>query len=119
MGDGILATFKKPNDAIDAAVAMQQDFKAFSETMPKRAFAVRIGVHAGEAIHEGGDVFGTPVNLSARILSKANAGQIYTSASVVEYCEPLGTDFDLVGDFELKGFKSAQTLYKVRMPIPA
>jgi class 3 adenylate cyclase len=80
--------------------------------MPNLAFEVRIGISAGEPIHEGGDIFGTPVNLAARVMSKADAREIAVSSVVTEMCRGTDLNFNEVGSFELKGF-GAQPIYHV------
>jgi len=86
--------------------------------MPDRGFEVRVGISAGEPIHESGDIFGTPVNLAARVLSKTDPNQICVSSIVKDLCQGKGYKFDPHGTFELKGFPEAQVIYQVVYSVP-
>jgi len=112
-GDGIMATFPSAQCAVDASILMQRGFRQFSDVMPDRSFEVRVGISAGEPIHEGGDIFGTPVNLAARVLSKTDANEICVSSVVKELCQGKRYDFQHSGTYELKGFPEAQPIYRV------
>lgn len=113
LGDGIMATFPSAIRAVDGACAMQKGFAHFSRAVPKMAFGVRIGIAAGEPIHEKGDVFGTPVNLAARMMGKAGAGEIAVSQTVHDLCQGKGKRFEAMGHVTLKGFETPQPVYKV------
>ena len=117
-GDGIMATFPAAQNAIEASILMQRGFKRFSNVMPDRGFEVRVGISAGEPIHESGDIFGTPVNLAARVLSKTDPNQICVSSIVKDLCQGKGYSFSQHGTFELKGFPEAQVIYQVTYTVP-
>lgn len=112
-GDGIMASFNGIVPAVEAALAMQQGFQRFSEAMPNLAFQVRAGLSAGEPIHENGDIFGTPVNLAARVMNHAEGGEIAASGIVRELCRGKGFEFKQAGVFELKGFEEPQAVYHI------
>ncbi len=56
LGDGVLASFSTVSDAVYAAQEMQEQCKQLGE------FSLRIGIHQGEIVVEGDDVFGDAVN---------------------------------------------------------
>jgi len=74
-GDGFLATFASANNALEAALAIQDGFTA----SPLR---LRIGLNLGDVIEENGDVFGDGVNIAARLEAMAEPGGILASAAV-------------------------------------
>lgn len=111
-GDGIMATFPTAASAVEGAIFMQGGFERFRSTMPKNAFEVRVGISAGEPIHESGDIFGTPVNLAARILSKTGASEVCVSSLVKDLCEGKGLQFESIGSFSLKGFPEEQSIFR-------
>ena len=113
MGDGIMASFPGVADSVESALAMQMGFERFRQAMPDLAFGVRAGISAGEPIHEDGDLFGTPVNLAARVLNKAADSEVAVSAIVREMCRGKGFSFEEMGSFELKGFDEPQPIFRV------
>jgi class 3 adenylate cyclase len=75
MGDGFMASFGSATRALECAIAIQTAFAERNESADE-AIRVRIGLNAGEPIAEDdpsgrGDLFGTAVNMAARIASKA------------------------------------------------
>jgi class 3 adenylate cyclase len=75
-GDGFFAAFDRPADAIEASVAVQRALDEHDGIAPD----VRIGVHAGRALHHGDEDFvGQGVNMAARIGAVAGAGEIVAS----------------------------------------
>ena len=72
LGDEILCSFMRSDDAILAANAMQS-------SVSSGKLQLRIGVHHGPVVFANGDVYGDTVNLAARIVSLANPGQVLTS----------------------------------------
>ncbi|HMC38227.1 MAG TPA: adenylate/guanylate cyclase domain-containing protein [Acidimicrobiales bacterium] len=82
-GDGFLARFDRPADAVRCAVAFQQKVQAQRDEVGF-APAVRIGVNAGDAIEERGDVLGTTVNLAARVTQAADPNEILVTEVVAD-----------------------------------
>ena len=118
MGDGFMASFGSATKALECAIALQQSFEEHnaSSTEPIR---VRIGLNAGEPIAEDdpggrGDLFGTAVNMAARIAAKADAGEILASNVVRELVAGKEFLFNDRGDTELRGFEDPVRLFEVR-----
>jgi class 3 adenylate cyclase len=78
-----------------------------------------IGVNAGEPIHEHGDIFGTPVQMAARVLGKAECDEIAVSNIVRETCMGKHYRFTKKGDFDLKGFPEPVPIYLLDWRISA
>jgi len=106
-GDGIMASFPSAVAAVTAALAMQREL-AGGEVR------VRIGLNAGEPIAEDDDLFGTAVQLAARVTDRAEPGQVLVSNVVRELCAGKTFEFTSVGDATLKGFDEPVALYEVR-----
>ena len=98
-GDGVFASFGDEAGAVEAAVAIQERLAAHRE-QHGFAPAVRIGVHAGQAIERNGDYFGMAVNTAARVMSLAAGGQIVVSDTLADACGERAGDLRSV---ELKG----------------
>jgi adenylate cyclase len=74
-GDGTLSTFQSAVESVQCALSMQQKFRALE-------IPVRIGLHIGDVIFNGDQVFGDSVNLASRIESLGLAGAILISDKV-------------------------------------
>ena len=82
-GDGFLARFERPVDAVRCAVAFQHKL-ADQREATGFAPAVRIGINAGDAVEEEGDVLGTTVNLAARVTSAAQPDEVLITEVVAD-----------------------------------
>ena len=76
MGDGILASFHTASDAVRWAGEIQHAAK-------KENITLRIGIHEGEVVFEGNDVFGEGVNIASRLEELAEAGSIQISVESI------------------------------------
>ena len=79
IGDGTLSRFRSAVDAVDCAIEIQH------EILKKADFCIRIGLHVGDVVFKGGDIFGDGVNVASRIETLAEPGGICVSGSVYEY----------------------------------
>jgi adenylate cyclase len=98
LGDGVMVHFRDPAGAVVAALRMVEQLPAAG--LPP----AHVGVAAGPVVVQGGDYFGRTVNLAARIATRAGAGQVLVSQSVIETAPPQGVAFVDVGEVGLKGF---------------
>jgi predicted ATPase/class 3 adenylate cyclase len=76
-GDGVVAIFASPADAVRAAVTTQVAIA--SEDWGSVQIGVRMGIHSGPAEFVDGDVYGLAVNIAARLEGAAHGGQILIS----------------------------------------
>src|SRR4030095_6119889 len=91
-GDGLLATFDDPLDALGATLDLQRMLAAPAATSGGR-LPVRCGIHVGVAENRDEDFFGAAVNRAARIMSIAHGRQVLLSeAAAVLVSEPLARD---------------------------
>ena len=84
IGDNLMCVFDDPARAVLAANEMQQKVKIAIEAQDSVAVHVEIGMHFGDVLDEGDDVFGDTVNTAARIGSEAGAGQILITEAVMD-----------------------------------
>ncbi len=117
MGDGFMASFSSATRGLECAIAIQSAFAERNESAAE-PIKVRIGLNAGEPIAEDdpggrGDLFGTAVNLAARIAAKAEGGEILASNVVRELVAGKGFLFSDRGDTELRGFEDRVHIYQV------
>lgn len=112
-GDGIMASFAKTSDSLDAAIQMQRECEVFRQQNPDLPLRLKIGINAGEPIAEDNDLFGSTVQMSARIVDKAQADEIYVSEIVRGICAGKTYKFTNKGTYPMKGFDTDPTLYEV------
>jgi class 3 adenylate cyclase len=112
-GDGIMASFAAASKALECAVAIQRAFATHNEGTDE-AIQVRIGLNAGEPVAEEKDLFGTAVQLAARICAHAEPGQILASNVVRELAAGKKFLFSDCGDVALRGFDDPVRLYELR-----
>ena len=113
-GDGIMASFPAASKALECAIAIQREFAANAERTPEPATRVRIGLNAGEPVAEDEDLFGTAVQMAARVCAHAEPGQIVAANVVRELAAGKGVLFSDLGDIALRGFEDPVRLYEVR-----
>ena len=74
-GDSVLAEFGSAVDAVQCAVEAQTALaEANAALSPDHHINFRIGVHVGDVMVKGGDLFGDGVNIAARLQTLASAG---------------------------------------------
>jgi class 3 adenylate cyclase len=113
-GDGIMASFASASGALQSAIDMQRAFAQHSESNPDIPIRVRIGLNAGEPVVEEEDLFGTAVQLAARICAHAEPGQILASDVVKGLAAGKRFAFADQGEVALRGFDEPVRLYEVR-----
>ena len=118
-GDGIMASFSTASSALECSIAIQIGVASHKEEHPDSPLGVYIGLNAGEPIAEddpGGrvDLFGTSIDLAARICDHAAPGQIVASNVVRELAAGKQFLFADLGETELRGFEDPVRLYELR-----
>jgi class 3 adenylate cyclase/pimeloyl-ACP methyl ester carboxylesterase len=113
-GDGIMASFASASRALECGIAIQRALAQHNESNPDTPIRVRIGLNAGEPVAEEKDLFGTAVQLAARICAHAEPGEILAANVVRELAAGKGFLFSDRGDVALRGFEEPMRLYEVR-----
>jgi adenylate cyclase len=113
-GDGIMAAFGMASSGIDCAVNIQRAIAAYNHEHEKYPLSVYIGLNAGEPIAENEDLFGTSVDLAARICDYANAGQILISDVVRQLVAGKRYMFADHGHSDIRGMEEPIRLWEVR-----
>ena len=75
---------------------------------------IRIGLNVGEPVAEDEDLFGTAVQLAARVCARAEPGQILVPEGVRHLVAGKGFLFSDQGDVVLRGFEDPVRLYELR-----
>ena len=109
-GDGFLVVFDSARAAVSCALAIQRQL-----TEREHPIRVRIGLNAGEVLHSGDELFGAAINLAARVMDRADGGEILTTDTVRQLVGTMtDASFRDRGRVALKGFAERQRLYEVR-----
>ena len=75
-GDGCLVIFTNATDSVRCAQVLQEDFRK------EPHLPVRIGIHMGDIVVEGGNIYGDSVNISSRIQSMGVPGAVLLSDTI-------------------------------------
>jgi class 3 adenylate cyclase len=104
-GDGIMASFVSAVAAVKCASRIQRELsKRKKDGEDESAIKVRIGLAAGEPVEHHQDLFGSTVQLAARLCAHAQPEQILVSNVVAELCVGKVLSFHELGEVDLKGF---------------
>jgi class 3 adenylate cyclase/tetratricopeptide (TPR) repeat protein len=113
-GDSFMVAFDSARKAVECAVGIQRALRDYNHRHPVHPVKVRIGLHTGEAIRDGHDLFGTSVDAAARIMARADGEQILVSdilKAVLGASKDLG--FKNPKRVRLKGFAGGWRLWEV------
>jgi len=87
IGEKIMCSFPGAANAIEAAMAMQQEMSALA-ARDADALHIKIGIHFGEVIRNGADILGDAVNVAARMAGLAAADQIMATQQTADSLPP-------------------------------
>jgi class 3 adenylate cyclase len=108
-GDGFLATFDAPAQAVLCALAIASASSGLG-------VEVRVGVHTGEVEIAGSELRGVAVHLAARIMAAAGPGQVFVSEMTRELASGARIEFASRGSREFKGFGGERQIYEAIRP---
>jgi class 3 adenylate cyclase/pimeloyl-ACP methyl ester carboxylesterase len=95
-GDGVLARFAAPTQALRCAAAMVEAARG-------EGLELRAGLHAGEVEVRGDDIGGLAVHIAARVSAMAGAGEVFVTGTVRDLVVGSGIAFADRGRHTLKG----------------
>jgi adenylate cyclase len=117
MGDGLLVEFSSAMDAVLCAIELQHAMLERGRDSNAESVQLKVGIHVGDVIHEGGDVFGDAVNIASRIEPLAGPGGICISGDVMNQVKSrLSYATVPMGPQKLKNVASPVETYRVLLP---
>ena len=118
MGDAVFAEFGSSVDALQCAIKIQEELGEYNRGKDdNERILVRIGLHEGDVIVRGDDLFGEGVNVAARLEPLADPGGICVSESLYRSVQnTTRIEAMKVGDVELKNILQKYTIYKIPSP---
>ena len=116
-GDNLLAEFSSAVDAVEAAVAIQKKLKKENaKFVENKRLQFRIGVNIGDVVHDGDRIYGSGVNVAARIEGLADAGGICISRGTYDQIKgKIDLETEYLGEQEVKNINEPVRVYRVLM----
>jgi len=118
IGDAFLVEFGSALEAAQCAIEIQRTLaKRNADIAPDRRIELKIGVHIGDVVHRGGDVYGDGVNIASRIEPVAGPGGICVSMDVERQVRnALEARFEKLATTELKNISVPMDLFRIVLP---
>jgi len=118
IGDAFLIEFHSALEAAQCAIEIQRTLaKRNHDVTAERRIEVKIGIHIGDVVHRGGDVYGDGVNIASRIEQLAGPGGICVSMDVERQIRnALEARFEKLAPTELKNISVAMDLFRIVLP---
>ena len=116
-GDNLLAEFSSVTNAVKCAVKIQQELKKKNANLiEERRMEFRIGVNLGEVVEEGGRIYGSGVNVAARLERLTEPGGICISRTAYDQVKSkINIDYEYLGEYEVKNIKEPVRVYRIQM----
>ena len=118
IGDAFLVEFNSALEAAQCAIEIQRALaKRNADAPADRQIELKIGIHIGDVVHRGGDVYGDGVNIASRIEPLAGAGGICVSMDVERQIRnAVETRFEKLAPTELKNISVPMELFRIVLP---
>jgi adenylate cyclase len=115
-GDGVLAEFPSAVDALRASIEFQQAVDQANADQPEeQRIRFRVGLHLGDLLVDGDDLYGDGVNVAARLEAEAPAGGIVVSGAIHDATSgKLKAGFVDLGRLSLKNIERPIQAYRVQ-----
>ncbi len=113
VGDCFVALFDSAVDAVEAAIAIQAELTA-APGAAGHCVRIRIGIHLGEVVRDGTEVFGDSINIAARLQTLARPGSIALSEDVYRAVRSrVDVAFRDLGPRRLKNIRGKIHVYEI------
>jgi len=114
-GDNLLAEFASVVNAVECALAVQEEIKDQNKDVPKnRRMEFRIGVNLGDVIQDKDRIYGDGVNIAARLEGLANAGEVWISGMAYDQVKgKIAVGFEYRGRQKVKNIPDLMRVYRL------
>ena len=114
-GDGVMASFASAPDAVACALAIRTQCRDGEEVDAPGTFPLRTGISYGDVLGVGDELYGSPLNIAARLEARADPGGILISGSVFDRSQGLcGANYTSLGEWRLKKLRNPCRVYRVK-----
>ncbi len=119
IGDAFLVTFDSPTDAVLCGIAIQDVLKAHNaDRNSDDKIEIRIAINTGEVTLTDNDVYGDAVNITARIESIAEAGEVFFTEAVYLSMNKKEVPSSEIGYRQFKNVPEKIKVYRVLRETP-
>ncbi|OGR68053.1 MAG: hypothetical protein A2081_02830 [Elusimicrobia bacterium GWC2_61_19] len=120
IGDAFLVAFNSPTDAVLCGVEVQTVLRSHNADKPQdEKIEIRIAINAGEvAIHDDGDIYGDAVNITSRLESIAEPGEVFFTESVYLAMNKKEVPSSEIGYRQFKGIPEKIKVFRVLRETP-
>lgn len=112
-GDGIMASFLDADKALDFSNRIKEDF---SDLNKKNDFGenlkIKVGLHSGFPVEENNDLFGTSVQVAARVCDHASANETLLTSTAKERCKNKNHNIQRSDNANFKGVSEEISIYR-------
>lgn len=117
LGDGLMLEFEAVPQAIQCAIEMQKAIELHNhDRTAEQRMWLRIGAHVADVIVDQHDIYGSGVNLAARIATLAAPGEIVVSAEVRDgLVTGLDAEVEAIGECYLKHVREPVHAFRIHM----
>jgi len=114
-GDNMLAEFASAVNAVECAVEIQKALKENNAEIPEdKRLNFRIGINIGDVVQDGDRIYGSGVNVAARIEGLADPGGICISRNTYDHVkDKVQYGFEYLGEHEVKNIKEPVRVYRI------
>jgi adenylate cyclase len=115
LGDGVMAVFSDPSDAVDAVLHLQREHAHHRASAPGQPLQLQVGLDCGELVEVAGDCFGDAVNVASRLSGLSGAREIWATDAVIHRIRrpPPGARFHCLGVVPIRGKTQERNLYRI------
>jgi len=116
-GDNLLAEFESAVDAVECAVQVQKRLKKENARyVEDNRLEYRIGINIGDVVQDGEMIYGSGVNVAARIEGIAEPSGVCISRNAYDHVkDKFDLGFEYLGEHEVKNIKEPVRVYKVML----
>lgn len=120
IGDAFLVVFDSPTDAVLCGVEVQDILREYNAGKgPGDKIEIRIAINSGEvAVHDDGDIYGDAVNITSRLESIAEVGEVFFTEAVYLAMNKKEVPSSEVGYRQFKGVAEKIKVYRVLREVP-
>ena len=113
-GDNLLAEFSSAVDAVECAVEIQKRLKKENDRFVEdKRLQYRIGVNIGDVVQDGDRIYGSGVNIAARIEGLADPGGVCISRNAYDHIkDKLKFGYEYLGQHEVKNINDPVRVVK-------